>query len=112
MLINGVLALFFSPASLKGFNTEYEPFFFFCSGEKTVGTIFYFTVTSHLNDLPSLLRYLAKETPEKFWPKLDSNPDLCDAGAVLPQLSYGANWEQVIICVKDKAVDSGCMRFS
>ena len=85
---------------------------FLFSVVKTVGTIFYFTVISHLNDLPSLLRYLAKETPEKFWPKLDSNPDLCDAGAVLPQLSYGANWEQVVICVKDKAVVSGCMRFS
>ena len=41
-----VFLFFTSPASLKGFNTKYEPFFFFCSGEKTVGTIFYFTITS------------------------------------------------------------------
>ena len=39
--------------------------------------------------------YLAKERPEKFGPKWDSNPDLSDAGAVLYQLSYmyQANWE-------------------
>ena len=29
----------------------------------------------------------------------DSNPDLCDAGAVLHQLSYQANWEQVDVWV-------------
>ena len=52
LLFNYVLPLLFSSffftssASLKGFNTEYEPFFFLFSGEKTVGTIFYFTVTS------------------------------------------------------------------
>ena len=27
----------------------------------------------------------------------DLNPDLCNAGAVLYQLSYQANWEQVIM---------------
>ena len=27
----------------------------------------------------------------------DSNPDLCDAGAVLHQLSYQTNWEQVVM---------------
>ena len=27
----------------------------------------------------------------------DSNPDLCDAGAVLNQLSYKANWELVVM---------------
>ena len=29
---------------------------------------------------------VAKERPEKFWPERDSNPDLCDADAVLHQL--------------------------
>ena len=27
----------------------------------------------------------------------DSNPDLCDAGAVLHRWSYQANWEQIIM---------------
>ena len=31
----------------------------------------------------------------------DSNPDLCDAGAVLHQLNYQANWEQVVVWVVD-----------
>ena len=35
----------------------------------------------------------------------DSNPDLCDAGAVLHQLSYQANWEQVVVWVDYKLVD-------
>ena len=35
----------------------------------------------------------------------DSNPDLCDAGVVLHQLSYQANWEQVIMSVDYKPVD-------
>ena len=30
----------------------------------------------------------------------DWNPDLCDAGALLHQLSYQANWEQVVMWVK------------
>ena len=42
----------------------------------------------------------------------DSNPDLCDAGAVLYQLSYQANWELVIMWVYDNPVDSGYMRFN
>ena len=29
--------------------------------------------------------------------KRDSNPDLCNAGAVLHQLSYQVNWEQVFM---------------
>ena len=29
----------------------------------------------------------------------DSNPDLCDSGAVLFQLSYQINWERVVIWV-------------
>jgi len=36
----------------------------------------------------------------------DLNPDLCDAGAVLYQLSQ-TNWELVIMWVYDKPVDSG-----
>ena len=43
-----------------------------------------------------------KERPER-----DSNPDLCDAGAVLHQLSYQANWELVTKWVYDKPVNSG-----
>ena len=40
-------------------------------------------------------------------PERDSNPDLCDAGAVLDQISYQANWEMVIMWVYDEPVDSG-----
>ena len=47
---------------------------------------------------------VAKERPEQ-----DSNPDLCDASAVLYQLSYQANLELAIIWVNDKPVDSGDM---
>ena len=36
----------------------------------------------------------------------ESNPDLYDAGAVLLQTSYQANWELVIMWVYDKLVDS------
>ena len=35
----------------------------------------------------------------------DSNPDLCDAGEVLHQLSYQANWGQVVMWVDYKPVD-------
>ena len=35
----------------------------------------------------------------------DLNPDLCDAGAVLYQLSYQANWENVVMWVDYKPVD-------
>ena len=35
----------------------------------------------------------------------DLNPDLCDAGAVLYQLSYQANWEHVVMWVNYKPVD-------
>ena len=44
--------------------------------------------------------------------KGDSNVDLCDAGAVLYQLSYQANWELVIRWVYDKPVDTGYMPFN
>ena len=36
---------------------------------------------------------------------MDSNSDLFDAGTVLHQLSYQANWEQVVIWVDYKPVD-------
>ena len=42
----------------------------------------------------------------KFRPARDLSPDLYDAGAVLYQLSYQANWEQVIMWVHDKPIDS------
>ena len=35
----------------------------------------------------------------------DSNPDLCDAGAVFYRLSYQANWEQVVMWVDYQPVD-------
>ena len=35
----------------------------------------------------------------------DSNPDLCDADAVLHLLRYQANWEQVVVWVDYKPVD-------
>ena len=35
----------------------------------------------------------------------DSNPDLSDAGAVLHQLSYQANWKQFVMWVDYKLVD-------
>ena len=44
--------------------------------------------------------WAAKERPD-----LDSNPDICNAGAVLHQLSYQANWELLIMCVYGKPVD-------
>ena len=34
----------------------------------------------------------------------DANPDLCDSGAVLHQLSYQVNWELVITRVNEKPV--------
>ena len=40
-----------------------------------------------------------REKPENSGLNGDSNPDLCDDAVVLHQLSYKANWEQVIMCV-------------
>ena len=37
----------------------------------------------------------------------DSNPDLCNAGAVLYQLSYQANWELVVMWVNDQPIYDG-----
>ena len=50
-------------------------------------------------------RYLSSS--ERAGLKRNSNPDLCDAGAVLYQLSYQANWELVVMWVDDKLVDVG-----
>ena len=47
--------------------------------------------------------------PEKFWPERVSNPDLRDAGAVLHQLSYQANWK-LVMWVDDNLVDDGYMK--
>ena len=48
-----------------------------------------------------------RERPEKFRLSVngDSNYDLCDAGAVLRQLSFQANWERVVMWVDYKPVD-------
>ena len=35
----------------------------------------------------------------------DLNPDLCNAGAVLYQLSYWVTWELVVMLIDDKPVD-------
>ena len=45
-----------------------------------------------------------RERPENSGLKGDSNLDVCNAGAVLHQLSYQANWEKVV-WVDYKAVD-------
>ena len=48
-----------------------------------------------------------EKRPERFRSELNgtSNPDPCDAGAVLHQLNYQANWEQVVVWVEYKPVD-------
>ena len=46
-------------------------------------------------------------TFEKQAPGRDSNPDRCDAGPVLYQLNYQANWALVIMWVYRKPVDTG-----
>ena len=56
--------------------------------------------------------HLRKKGLKKFRPERDSNPDLCDAGALLYQFSYQANSELVIMWVYDKPVDSGYMLLS
>ena len=47
------------------------------------------------------------ETFEKQAPERDSNPALCDAGAVLHQLSCQANYELKIMWVVCKPIDEG-----
>ena len=38
---------------------------------------------------------------------VDSNPDLCDAGAVLHQLSCQANWESVVVWIDYSPLSHG-----
>ena len=40
-----------------------------------------------------------RERSENFRHEQDSNPDLCDASAVLYQLNYQTNWELAIMWV-------------
>ena len=47
-----------------------------------------------------------------FRPERNSNPDLCDAGGVLHQLSYQANWKLVIMWVDYKPVDDSIYYYS
>ena len=47
--------------------------------------------------------------PEIFRPKLVSNPDLSDAGAVLHQLSYQTKSKLVIMWIEDWPVDDECV---
>ena len=46
-----------------------------------------------------------RERSESSNLKGDSNPDICDAGAVLHQLNYQVNWEQVVVWVDYELVD-------
>ena len=50
-----------------------------------------------------ILCYLSSTNERPEW---DSNPNLCNACAVLYQLSYQANWKLVIMWVYKKPVDS------
>ena len=57
------------------------------------------------HDILGLLKPQQKR-PEKFRSeRRDSNPNLCDAGAVLQQLSYQSNWEQVVMWIDYEPVD-------
>lgn len=46
------------------------------------------------------------ERLEDFRPEQDSNPDLCDAAAMLYHLSYEANWDLVVMRFNVKPIDS------
>ena len=50
---------------------------------------------------------MTKGRLEKFKLERDSNPDLCDVGAVLFQLSFQVNWKLFIMWGYDKSVDNG-----
>ena len=52
-----------------------------------------------------LLKQQRKRPEKNSGLNWNSNPDLCDASAVLHQLSYQANWEQVVMWVDYKPVD-------
>ena len=53
---------------------------------------------------------VAKERTEKFRHEQDSTPDLCDASAVLYQLSYLGNLKPFIMWVYVKPEDSAYVR--
>ena len=57
--------------------------------------------------MPPEMRPKSFGTIEKQAPERDSNPALCDAAAVLHQLSYQANWELIIMWVGCKPIDEG-----
>ena len=46
-------------------------------------------------DLSGFLRGLSSRKNKGLWG--DLNPDLCDAGALLYQLSHQAIWEEVVV---------------
>ena len=80
-------------------------------GEENVTLITYFeTVNLRTNayDPCSLALFcVAARKAWKFQACKDSNPDLCNADAVLRQLSYQVKWELVLMWVYDKLVDDG-----
>ena len=57
--------------------------------------------------MPPEMRPKSFGTFEKQVPERDSNPGLCDAGAVLYQLTCQANYELKIMWVDCKPIDEG-----
>ena len=58
-----------------------------------------------------MLCYLSRGE-RKAWKIQSSNPDLCNAGVALYQLSDQANWELVIMWVYHEPIESGYVRFN
>ena len=56
-----------------------------------------------MNEVDHWVLALLKQ--QKEWPEQGFDPDLCDAGAVLYQLNYQANWKEVTLRVDYKPVD-------
>ena len=52
---------------------------------------------SYIDCINTQLKQLRKESQKKSGLNGNQTHDLCDAGAVLYQLSYQANWELVIL---------------
>ena len=70
---------------------------------------FVFEMRSGMNECDHHIFQLCLSRSEKG-PKnsglnCDSNPDLCNAGAVLHRLNYQANWEQVVMLFICKPID-------
>ena len=59
-----------------------------------------------MNLIIPLLRYISSREKGLKISVLngDWNPDICDAGAVLNQLNFQANWEQVAVWIDYKPV--------